>query len=283
VSGTATCHADCAGFDFTGCSRCGNNVIDTGEPCDGVALGGATCTSRGYAAGTLRCATGCVFDESGCTHCGDGDIDAGEQCDGAALGGATCASLGTGFTGGNLGCRGAGAGMCTYDTTMCARCGNGLVETGEACDGSVPPSVTCGSLRRGYVGTVRCTSCAYDQSMCTWSPSGGWVVTPAVNYYCGFGAVSISFGNLTFTDTGSALSVSGGGINCTMTGASSIATRTFDVSCTLTGGCNETYRLTGTYGTDNSWTGTFRATFTGSQCGLASCASQTYMNLGGSR
>jgi hypothetical protein len=84
-----------------------------------------------------------------------------------------------------------------------------------------------------------------------------------------------------FNDTGAALSVSGGGLNCTMTGASPRMTRTFDVSCSLPGGCTETYRLTGTFTGDNTWTGTFRASLTGSGC--FDCSTQTFMGLTGSR
>jgi hypothetical protein len=100
-----------------------------------------------------------------------------------------------------------------YDTLVCTR-----------------SMQTCAT--RGYTGggTLRCTpTCASDTSMCIWSPTGTWVVAPRVNYYCAFGIIGISFGNLTFTDTGAALSVMGGGILCTMTGASARVSRMFDV------------------------------------------------------
>lgn len=48
-------------------SICGNNVIDSGEECDGSDLGGATCQSRGYSGGTLSCGIGCVFNISSCS------------------------------------------------------------------------------------------------------------------------------------------------------------------------------------------------------------------------
>jgi hypothetical protein len=104
--------------------------------------------------------------------------------------------------------------------------------------------------------------------MCTrpFDPTGTWVVSPGVNNYCAFGVVNVSFGNLMLNDTGTGLSVSGGRINCTMTGMSARATRRINVTCTLTGGCNETYALTGMFTSDNAFTGTFTATFTGSGC-----------------
>ena len=46
---------------------CGNNVIETGELCDGTALAGETCTSQGFDSGPLACATDCLsLDTSAC-------------------------------------------------------------------------------------------------------------------------------------------------------------------------------------------------------------------------
>ncbi|MFO0651505.1 MAG: putative metal-binding motif-containing protein [Polyangiales bacterium] len=225
VSGTATCRADCGGWDTAGCSNCGNRMRDGTEQCDGADLGGATCASRGFGAGTLRCASNCTFDTTGCGNCGNARIDTGETCDGTNLNGQTCASLAMGFSGGTLRCNAS----CAFDTSMCTR--------------------------------------AFD-------PTGTWVTSPGVNTYCAFGAVSISFGNLTFTDTGSALSVRGGGINCTMTGASARTSRMVNVTCSLPGACTETYTLTGSFSTDNAFSGSFTARFTGSGC--FDCATRTF-------
>jgi hypothetical protein len=199
--------------------------VDAGEQCDGADLAGATCVSRGFGPGTLRCRTDCTFDTTACPNCGNGRIEVGEACDGSNLNGQSCTSLGLGFTGGTL---------------------------------------ACGA------------SCAFDTSRCTrpFNPTGTWLTAPGVNHYCAFGIVSISFGNLSFNDTGSALSVTGGGINCMMVGASARASRMVNVTCTLPGGCNETYTLTGTFTTDNRFTGTFTAGFTGSGC--FDCATRSY-------
>jgi hypothetical protein len=225
VSGTATCRADCSGWDTSGCNTCGNRRRDGTEQCDGADLGGATCASQGFGGGTLACTPGCVFDTTRCTPCGNGRLDAGEACDGSALGGQSCASLGMGFAGGTLRC----TPMCTFDTSMCTR---------------------------------------------PFDPTGTWVVSPGVNHYCAFGVVNISFGNLTFNDTGVGLSVGGGRINCMMTGASARATRMVNVTCTLPGACNETYTLTGMFVGDNTFTGTFTAVFTGSGC--FDCRTRSY-------
>src|SRR5262245_50234597 len=83
---------------------CGDGAINVaGEQCDGADLGGESCASLGFVAGTLGCA-GCAFDTSACTTslCGNGTVNVPEQCDGGDLGGATCVSLG--FEGGMLTC-----------------------------------------------------------------------------------------------------------------------------------------------------------------------------------
>lgn len=66
-------------FGVAGTLGCGNGVVDGGEQCDQSDLGGATCASEGFAAGTLRCGPDCVFNTVGCfdvrfTDNGDGTV-----------------------------------------------------------------------------------------------------------------------------------------------------------------------------------------------------------------
>jgi len=58
----ATCNAD-----LVVAQACGNGVVDAGEDCDLANLNGQTCATQGFAGGTLKCGSGCVFDTSGCT------------------------------------------------------------------------------------------------------------------------------------------------------------------------------------------------------------------------
>jgi len=118
---------------------CGDGLVQAGEACDGAALDGQSCVTLGlgFAGGTLACGPGCTFVTTGCTRpavCGDGVAQPGEACDDADLAGQTCASLGLGFVGGTLTC----SGRCTFVTSACergaARCGDGQVQAGEACD-----------------------------------------------------------------------------------------------------------------------------------------------------
>jgi len=90
-----------AGLVATLATLCDNGRIDQGEECDGEDLGGATCTSEGFAKGKLRCRE-CHFDTAKCSFCGNDVINEKEACDGTDLGGATCESIG--FEDGTLAC-----------------------------------------------------------------------------------------------------------------------------------------------------------------------------------
>jgi hypothetical protein len=266
----------CNGVD----DNCNSSCDETFTCCAGATT---PCTTLGFVSGTATCRSSCAsWNTSACSNCGNGTINAGESCDGSALGGATCTSIGMGFNGGTLRC----GTDCDYDTATCTRCGDGTRNGPEQCDGSDLAGQSCAS--RGFTGggTLRCSSsCAFDTSMCIWSPTGTYVVTPQVNFVCAIGLVAFNFSSLTFTDTGSALSVAppAPGFGCTMTGASARVTRMFDVSCTVpggAGGCDETYRLVGSFTDDDTWTGTFTASFSGS---CLDCTFTTFSGRTGSR
>lgn len=156
-------------------SVCGNGIVEEGEACDGGKLNDQTCeTLVGEGSrGTLYCKPDCrSFDTSECTAattCGNGRIDGEEICDGTSLGGATCETVvGLGSTG-HLGCQ---ANCADFDVSECSApttCGNGKIDDGENCDGSVMPAdATCESVRgKGSKGTLRCSSlCTFDISSC---------------------------------------------------------------------------------------------------------------------
>jgi len=112
----------------------------------------------GFAVVDFECGAGPV--------CGDNVAEGAEVCDGTDLSGETCVSQGF-AGGGTLACNG----TCTgFDTSGCIGgpvCGNGVIETGEQCDGGNLGGATCTSL--GFSGgTLACTgSCTYDTSGCT--------------------------------------------------------------------------------------------------------------------
>jgi hypothetical protein len=59
---------------------CGNGILESGEACDGSALGGQTCTGLGYGGGTLACSSSCTFNTSGCTPAACFPAGAGKPC-----------------------------------------------------------------------------------------------------------------------------------------------------------------------------------------------------------
>ena len=113
---------------------CGDGFVDerAGEECDPVVpesfVGACALTSRPD--GEARCDEElCVIidDREQCAVCGDGMVDGDEECDGDNLAGRKC-PLGDDVVQCNA--------DCTFDFSLCNKCGNGIVDTdiGEECD-----------------------------------------------------------------------------------------------------------------------------------------------------
>jgi cysteine-rich repeat protein len=182
ATGTLKCATDCS-FDGAACAlaaSCGDGKIDAGEACDTAAFGSATCESEkgiGWT-GSLTCTADCKISSASCTPiaaCGDGTKNQPtEQCDGTDIAGATCVgSVGTGSTG-SVKCNP----NCTLDTTGCSAptlCGNGTIDSGEACDGANLGGKTCKTVlgNSNAIGTLKCTSCSLDASACSIPPYCG--------------------------------------------------------------------------------------------------------------
>ncbi len=137
-------------------SVCGNNIVESGEQCDGTNLNGATCVSRGYDGGSLSCSNSCTFNVSSCTNalatCGNSIVNVGETCD-------------DGNNNQNDSC-----------TNLCqaAICGDNVIRSGvEQCDGSDLGGASC--VSRGYAGgSLSCGgACIFDVSGCTGVPPNG--------------------------------------------------------------------------------------------------------------
>lgn len=144
---------------------CGNGVLETGETCDGTALGDASCEQLGYAGGVLGCTIGCTLNASTCLSsvCGNGIVEGDEQCDGDALTG-TCQDRG--FEQGTVQCSQA----CRVDTSQCrisVRCGNGTLNLSEECEGDDLGEHSCAS--QGFSGgeAVCDDLCQLDLVGCT--------------------------------------------------------------------------------------------------------------------
>jgi hypothetical protein len=281
-TGTRTCLGNCAWDTCTPPRETCNGVDDNcNASCDEgfscCARSTRDCTALGFSRGTATCRGDCTgWDTSACDNCGNRVRDGLEQCDAADLGGQRCDTRG--FGGGTLRCNS----NCTFDTSMCTTCGNNRAEGAEVCDGTDLRSARCDTLGMGFSGgTLRCTTgCALDTSMCTrtFDPSGTWSVAPAFQYRCAlaFGViylVDLNVSTLALSDSGGALTASHSSVPCVMTGPSARSSRMVNATCTARGSCNETYTLTGTFGTDNRFTGTLTAAFAGTNC--ADCTMQS--------
>jgi hypothetical protein len=168
-------------------SRCGDGRITGAEECDGAELGSASCLTKGfYQPEGLACGSDCKFDTKRCVgSCGDGIKNGPEQCDPGVdgktpdLGKATCFTAGY-YAPGGLACKS----DCTFDTTAChgGKCGDGIINGLELCDGTVLPKVGTGSAAKtvdcpaiGFQGAttgIKCSkTCRYTATSCLCTPT----------------------------------------------------------------------------------------------------------------
>lgn len=117
--------------------------------------------------------TGCDDDQKAET-CGDQVLDPDEECDTLEFGGATCENLG--LSGGNLSC----SSDCKIITAGCnGVCGNGNLEEGETCDGTVLPVTACAELEDYNFtgGNLSCKSdCTWEFAQCTSAECGNGII-----------------------------------------------------------------------------------------------------------
>ncbi len=123
------------------------------------------------------------------TLCGNGQLDGEEECEGTETA-MTCGDINAGV--GELSCNPT---TCTFDTSACGACGDGIVQSPrEECDGSDLADATCEAL--GYSGgTVSCAAnCQLDTNACEGEPAdpgmsgGGGTPAPGTGTgFCGDG------------------------------------------------------------------------------------------------
>jgi hypothetical protein len=108
---------------------------------------------------------------------------------------------------------------------------------------------------------------------------GGYTSTPALSYTCAFGIVHFDIQRWDIAITGNVIKIdvfpgaSGFGYPNPLTGTIDCQTGAFTATRVWPGTCTETYTLTGQVQSIGSWTGTFRAAFTGN---CLDCSTQNY-------
>ena len=106
---------------------------------------------------------------------------------------------------------------------------------------------------------------------------GIYGLDPAVRYTCrdvifGEVVVSINFQGLVFRNDGGTLNVLGA--NTPLSQTPIPADGTFNARGVLDGGCREIYELQGSFQDADTWTGLYRISFEGFECGFTDCRNQ---------
>ena len=133
--------------DYSGCSICGNYILEIDELCDGEIPAYLSCRTEisDKPEGSLSCTSHCELDLTDChsLYCGDRIVEGDEACDdGNQIDGDGCSS------------------HCEEEF-----CGDNIVQTSlnEACDGEI--SLTCADL--GFAsGELSCVECHLDTNEC---------------------------------------------------------------------------------------------------------------------
>ncbi|MBI1934906.1 hypothetical protein HYS31_00550 [Candidatus Woesearchaeota archaeon] len=181
--GTLKCDSSCkldTGTCFGGAGSCGNNIINVGETCDNDKFGSIQdCKDySSFSSGQLKCKN-CAIDTSSCNpidKCGNGLIDPSEECDGNNFGALnkSCSAYSVFFRTGEIAC----TSSCKLDTQSCQeaeKCGNGLIDAGEECDGNNfgNLSTSCTSYSSNFIsGTLNCRNCRIRTQNCATNSTG---------------------------------------------------------------------------------------------------------------
>ncbi len=208
------------------CDRCGNGVRDTGEGCDdGNDVNGDGCSTTCLieegnvgCGDNTECANGfCDLTSALCTNCGNGSVDVGEACDYDPLTSASTGCLANCLLANNIVCTthdDCNSGLCRPSLSdpgsqVCASCGNGTADAGEACDdGNIDSGdgcstaceiEGCGNGRLDFGESCDdgnqepfdgcATNCIVEEGWtCALNGDGAWVCEPTE---CGDGIVAV--------------------------------------------------------------------------------------------
>ena len=165
--------AACANGDIPRCIddyhyvKCVSGLNQTESCCSDAAIADGTCESicLMQPSGAV-CAT--IEVEGDKPECGNGRVESGELCDGQDLNGNSCKN--------KYGMNAKGLAVCDpvtctvrYDDCVAdtTKCGDGIIDPGEDCDGDALDDHTCAGDVAGSTGTLKCTDkCRFDYSGC---------------------------------------------------------------------------------------------------------------------
>ena len=173
-----------------------------------------------------------------------------------------------------------------YNPSQCVN--GGMQPCGNTDGGGCRGTRTCANSVWGPCQNLTCTDGGTDAGTDAGTGDGGCnpngiftLDAGRITYGCCVGLVSVDINQ--FQILGSGTTVLPGptqpGTTLTSASATSCPSGNFDVTKTLPGTCNETYRLVGTFTSANTFSGTYSATFTGTTCdcyGIDPCTDQTW-------
>ncbi len=269
------CTVDSCGVDMTCRHMALSELCEGGETCDASmgCVAGSGCASDGDCDDSIDCTLDSCGVDMTCRHmaldarCADGEAcsetlgcytpmpcDTADDCQDESFcnGAELCMP--------EFGCAPAATPRACDDSDDC---------TIDMCDTTADMCVFACDTSRSECG------CPTTGPTCV----GTFSLSPGPTYSCGLGAVSYNFSTVTFTiDAGIMTATPMSSSFPPLSDAMGSVCPEFDASVTVSGGCEERYRLYGTFTDDDTFTGTLEVTFVetdGYSCSLGSCTNRT--------
>ena len=183
----------CSEYDSE--TSCGNDNCQIGGDSIPTNINCNDPTINCYCSWSTQC--GSTFDLTSPAIYGDDIINAGETCDGSNFGPITGCSDFDSFTGGDLSCYSPGR----FNTSLCTGgngpgvVGDGVINTGETCDGSnFGPITGCSDFDSFTGGDLSCDSTGhFDTSQCNGGSGGTCTFIESTNDDCSDGFLTYSW------------------------------------------------------------------------------------------
>ena len=152
---------------------CSNNQKDSGESDIDCGINCPPCEDTKSCLSDFDCSSGYCDNEGICkgqSSCGNNEWNLGEQCDGQDSTQLQISCQDFTFAEGTLSCQSS----CLIDTSQCQDleevgtiCGDGIINSGEQCDGTALPNLHCFDFGDYESGTLSCDQCILSMESCT--------------------------------------------------------------------------------------------------------------------